>query len=370
MAYRKTVEEIDQSEEEIDQSVEENDQFVEEIDLSIKENSIHKVVSKSLSTKTYEINNLKLTITFDNVSSHIYFDLTNILNHNKYFGEFGVSDIGCSMKLSDANIIINNCLTNVKGYSFDIVINPCIAILSFNALIGGFFETNFDIRLKEKIISSDEELTKSYNKMDTILNQLMKKIAIQENTINELTNTMKASNELLSSRLDKSTIYLGGSGTKYCITNGSYYQIIFDSLFVPIGATKTEVVLFSACDNTIDYSKLAHLYKLEHLVLFDNGGGYFTKKLSDLNISSQTLKCLEIKQLSSSSASVNIGFLKRCPNIKHLILYCVYGLQDLVKELKSFNHKIKQIDIEGCGQINSTEMMNYCKSESIQLNIK
>ena len=88
------------------------------------------------------------------------------------------------------------------------------------------------------------------------------------------------------------------------------------------------------------------------------------------NISQFKNKNLEILTLSSCGALSSFNGLSGFPRLHTLSVTNCARVSDLVFVLSSYNHCVKNINIESCRAINNTELMTYCQKNNIKLTLK
>ena len=91
------------------------------------------------------------------------------------------------------------------------------------------------------------------------------------------------------------------------------------------------------------------------------------KDLRTMKIKNKTTTSLKLISLNVAFTSL-IG-LDDFPNLETLLLKSCSGIQNVVSVLSSYKNKIKFIKIQECPAINITELMTYCQTNEITLEL-
>lgn len=114
-----------------------------------------------------------------------------------------------------------------------------------------------------------------------------------------------------------------------------------------------------------DYEKIKLFYKLDKLAL--NNCSDMFKDLRTMKIKNKTTTSLKLISLNVAFTSL-IG-LDDFPNLETLLLKSCPGIQNVVSVLSSYKNKIKFIKIQECPAINITELITYCQTNEITLEL-
>ena len=324
-------------------------------------------------TSTFDINkHYSVDLSLNNDENNIYMLIVNKISHRSYETIIRPADI---MNIildieSIYQIIVKSFDSENDDYTFNMNFSGNSLRLSFGALFDKFFKVNFDICLLEKKISSDDELSHNFNKMEIKLRELEENLAQQQNQIISLENNL--SNGMIS-LLHKSSISMG---------NQSPQNISYGFMFlIPLNLTELDF-----CDNNrfqgltsnnmyqyIDYEKITLLYKLKKLKLY-MGGYHFSTALAK----SETVEYLIIYYHKSSTAGFHsrpyhdkFTGLEHFPNLKHLCVESsTFSNDSFVHNLKSYKHKITKIEMISCSGHNNSELENYCRNNKIEVLIR
>ena len=115
-------------------------------------------------TDTFTIKNY--TILTSLLERSVYMKVTDMVGFMCYEGTVDTTGLRVSIALADAYVIITNCFAEESGYSVNISVSTGNMKLKFNAIVGGFLKMEFDVFLKEKIMSNDGQLTLSFNRIE------------------------------------------------------------------------------------------------------------------------------------------------------------------------------------------------------------
>ena len=285
--------------------------------------------------------------------------MTSTFNINEHYS------IELSLNTHENNIymlIVNNI--NFSGDSLK---------LSFNALLDKYLKINFDICLTEKKISSDDELSINFNKMNIKLKELEKIITEQRNLFEYKFTQQEKQIINLENNLSNCVVNL----LHHTFHSPSYPYAI--NLFVPIYLSELDFcdqVHFTGISSSykcIDYEKIDQLYKLKKLKLY-----LLSYHFSTSLAKSKTVEHLTIMgHASNGSAFHSRTFppdftgLEHFPNLKHLCVESsTFNSSSFVGNLKSFKHNIKKIEMISCTNHNNSELENYCRNNKIEILIK
>ncbi len=121
----------------------------------------------------------------------IYLKITDTINFLSYEGNIDLKELRVSIALEDVYKIMTNCFTREnEDYLLAISVNSEVIKLAFNATIGGFLKINFEVLLREKLMSNDGQLTLNFNKLEQqqalAIKSLTDKCANLEASVNQL----------------------------------------------------------------------------------------------------------------------------------------------------------------------------------------
>jgi len=336
-------------------------------------------------TSTFNINdNYSIDLSLNTHENHIYILIVNKTSNKSYENIIRPTDImNNTFNIESIHKIIVKCFDTNENtdYTFNINCYGDSIKLSFTALVDKFLGIGFDICLTEKKISSDDELSLSFNKLNIKLRELEKTITEQRNLFtNQQKQIINLENNLSNcvvNLVHPSVIFpcILNLNNRYSSEEGGKFL----NLLVPIYLSEldfTDTLRFTGIDkffNYIDYEKIDHLYKLKKLKLYLHRYSFSTTLAK-----SKTVEHLTIYQHNTGGSDFHsrrnpgeFTGLEHFPNLKHL---CVesseFSSKSFVGNLKSFKHNIKKIELISCTNHNNPELENYCRNNKIEILIK
>jgi hypothetical protein len=269
----------------------------------------------------------------------IYIKVIDTITFMCYESNVDSKELRLSIELCDAYKLMCKCFLLESGYNVTISVNTGIMKLAFGAVVAGYLKFNFEIMLREKVMSNDGQLTLNFNRIEQK----------QAQAIQVLTQKL-AQLEGLVDALSYAEICMMPSAHNQQQTGQQAYWKI----------NTTEMTLTS---NYWDYSKICSFYKLEKLI-FNSCTDISTFKYN--KISNKTVKEIILNSLSGLSA---ITGLEDFPQLEKITFTSCNSVRDIVAVLNSYKHKIKHITVKSCGAVNNTELMTYCQKNNIKLDL-
>jgi hypothetical protein len=312
--------------------------------------------------------------------------IVNKISHKSYETIIRPSDIMNNIfNIESIHKIIIKSLNTDKNtdYTFNINFSGDSLKLSFNALLDEYLKINFDICLTEKKISSDDELSINFNKMNIKLKELEKIITEQRNLFEYKFTQQEKQIINLENNLSNCVVNLVHHNAQLPVGYNSVVSQAggqFFKLLVPINLTELDMSKMIIGVYTVDYEKIDCLYKLKKLKL-----SFYSTDNSNIryNFSTSLAKSKTVEHLiimghdsggSAFDSTINTSDftgLEHFPNLKHL---CVessrFNSSSFVGNLKSFKHNIKKIEMISCTDHNNSELENYCRNNKIEILIK
>jgi hypothetical protein len=286
---------------------------------------------------SFEYNNYSIVSSLNERT--IYIKVIDKITFMCYESNIDSKELRLSIELSDAYKLMSKCFLSAGGYNVNISVNTGIMKLAFAAVVEGYLKINFEIMLREKVMSNDGQLTLNFNRIEQK----------QAQAIQVLTQKL-AQLEGLVDALSYSEIYM--LTTPHFQTHNSH------NLYWKINTTE-----MALNNNYWDYSKICLFYKLEKLTF--NSCNDITN-FTNNKISSKTVKELITNSLTGLSAITGLdGF----PQLEKITFTSCNSVRDLVAVLNSYKHKIKHITVKSCGAINNTELMTYCQTNNVKLDL-
>ena len=309
-------------------------------------------------SKSFQINAGQSVIVSLNERT-IYIKVSDCVNYTVYESNIELKELRLSLDLEDAHKIIVKCLEGSSvDYKVTTSVNTNVMKMSFSARIEGFLKMNFDIILKEKIMSNDGQLTLSMNRIEqkqTIaIEALTKKCADLEETIIKQQQNFTEQLEFLKGVVDN------------C-------QVFASSIYTPQGhwcelesQAQTKLINISTKEMSLDYGQhcvyrnIKSFYQLEKLTI-----NQFTTKgnLTDFK------NCILVELILNcgNGTFTSLQGIDGFPKLEILTVTSAAGLKDVVKVLTDVKHNIKTLKFQGCTAINVVELQTYCQVNGIFL---
>jgi hypothetical protein len=270
----------------------------------------------------------------------IYIKVIDTITFMCYESNIDSKELRLSIELSDAYKLMSKCFLSAGGYNVNISVNTGIMKLAFAAVVEGYLKINFEIMLREKVMSNDGQLTLNFNRIEQkqaqAIQVLTQKLAQLEGLVDAL------------------------SYAEICMMQTNYQQ---QTGQFPTAYWKMNTTEMTLNSNYWDYSKICLFYKLEKLT-FNGNSDISTFK--NLKISNKTVKEIILNSLSGLTA---ITGLDDFPQLEKITFTSCGSVRDVVAVLNSYKHKIKHITVKSCGAINNTELMTYCQKNNIKLDL-
>jgi hypothetical protein len=275
----------------------------------------------------------------------IYMKITDNLGFLQYESNIDIKELRLNLDLADAYTIIKNCFQKKDGYNVVLTHVTGNLKLNFNALVGGFLKMNFELLMKERVMSNDSQLTSTINRLEQKISCLEKQVIQKNKEFLDLTE-----------KLSYSTC---------CIWNGT---IICDSSFRNSGLKPWLFPLMNIKELRIEDCRVVNLQLIKNL--------YCLEKICFANfthndIFSSGLYSDSLKEFCIYNSG-NINSLKGIENLSGLTtinLNDCTNLTDVPTILGSYNCKIKHIGVNRCRIINVVEIQTFCQKNGIELTI-
>lgn len=270
----------------------------------------------------------------------IYIKVIDTITFMCYESNIDSKELRLSIELSDAYKLMCKCFLLESGYTVNITVNTGIMKLSFVALVAGYLKINFEIMLREKVMSNDGQLTLNFNRIEQKQAQAVQVLTQKLVQLEGLVDALSYAEICMMTCNNQQNT--GQYATSYWKMN------------------TTEMTLNS---NYWDYSKICSFYKLEKLT-FNSCTDITNFKHS--KISNKTVKEIHLTSLNGLS---DITGLEDLPQLEKITFTSCASVRDVVAVLNSYTHKIKHITITSCTKINNTELMTYCQKNNIKLDL-
>jgi hypothetical protein len=255
-----------------------------------------------------------------------------------YESNIDSKELRLSIELSDAYKLMCKCFLSESDYNVTITVNTGIMKMSFAALVAGYLKINFEIMLREKVMSNDGQLTLNFNRIEQK----------QAQAIQVLTQKLTQLEGLVDAL----------SYAEICVMTFQHQQQTGQQAYYKINTKE-----MTLNGNYWDYSKICSFYKLEKLTFTSCSD---ISSFKNLKISNKTVKEIILTGLSGLSA---ITGLEDLPQLEKITFTSCASVRDIVAVLNSYKHKIKHITVRSCAAINNTELMTYCQKNNIKLDL-
>jgi hypothetical protein len=255
------------------------------------------------------------------------------VTHMVYETSVDNSELRLSLTLDDIYKIVTACFGEDDGYKVGITLRAGLMKIKFHAIIGGFLKIDFDVIIKEKLMTNDAQLTLF---------------------VNELEQRHEMAVEALTSRCDKLDCMV--KKLEEMITAASCAEIEMRvNTFVALSTTTLSI----QGDVHLKADKIKMLFKLQklHLTAFS---------LVDLTtISNSSVKDLYI-DAGGNAKFVSLRGIEGMPKLETLIIANAASLRDLSCLYKI---AIKAIKIVGPCAFNMNELKTFCIERKIELRL-
>lgn len=304
----------------------------------------------------------------------IYIKVSDAVNYTVYESNIELKELRLSMDLEDAYKIIVRCLEGSSGagasegsYKVITSVNTGMMKMSFGARVEGFLKINFDIILKEKIMSNDGQLTLSMNRIEQkqtmAIEELTKKCAELESTIAKQQQDFAEQLEFLKGVINGIDVF----------TSPSHHWLSVSQTQFTANIASTELTLNG--DGNFNAKSIGSFYQLEKLTIngFSSqtslGEGIPPKSYRPAPSSGMHNKTLKEMILNCAGNGTFTSFkgIDGFPSLEILTVTSAPGLKDVVKVLSETKHAIKTLKFLGCGSVNVVELQTYCQVNGIFL---
>jgi hypothetical protein len=285
----------------------------------------------------------------------IYMKIIDTIGFMCYEGNVDQKELRVSIALNDAYTIITNCFAEENGYVNNISVNSGNMKLKFNAVVGGFLKLEFDVFLKEKIMSNDGQLTMNFNrieqKQDLVIQSLTKRCEELEVLMKKQHEQTNIEIQRLMDIINKMDVFVAPS---HRWTNYSQKQWIANIASTILELSNTDDAHFVP-------RNINTFYQLSKLIFRS-----WTAHVNLQEISNQTVSNMEIYCCGHGALTSLIG-IENFPNLEILTIVNAPGLTNIVKILSENKHKVKTLKFQTCAGINVVELQTYCQVNGIFL---
>lgn len=291
----------------------------------------------------------------------IYIKLTDTIGYVCYEANLDSSDFHLSLPIESIYQLIAACFAEDVGYSVDIGISGKTMTIRFRARINNYISFDFSIHVKEKIITSDGQLTLNFNRMEE--RQMLIEQMVEKRCTDALVSveTRCASVETRYTSLEKrcsdTMVSLEARLTKLeSILANAEVEIRLNNAFISLGTTSLSI----PADNHLKIDKIQYLYNLQSL-------SFSPINLVDLSgCKNSTVKELHLYGGGLTNFRSLLG-IENMPNLEHISIMNAPGISH-ISEIFPSAHKIRTLRIKGCAGINMEGLQIYCTVNKIALN--
>ena len=305
-------------------------------------------------SETFNYKNYSIVASLNERS--IYMKIIDTINFLSYEGNVDLKELRVSIDLDGAYKIMINCFKEEEpDYSVTISVNSGVLKLAFNALIGKFLKMNFEVLLREKLMSNDGQLTLNFNKLEQkqaqAIDMLTKKCADLEGLLAKQQKQSKQDIQRLMDIIDKMEVFVAPA---HHWTHRSHTHITTN-------IASTVVTISNADTQMFIERNIAAFYKLQKLTI-----GNFISVSNFKNMSNETVTEMEL-QCAGSGVFTSLEGIQNFPNLEILTITNAPGLNNVVAILKGTKHRIKTLKIQACAQVNVVELQTYCQVNNVFL---
>jgi hypothetical protein len=210
---------------------------------------------------------------------------------------------------------------------------------------------NFEVLLREKLMSNDGQLTLNFNKLE-------QQQAMAIKSLTEKCNNLEASVNKMQQIIDCCQIFMTN------IHSPSGWCDIQSNSQTRLNNISAKEITMPDQGQTI-WKNLSVFYQLEKLTITNFNAGNNIPSLS--NFSNKNLTELVLNSHPGHPTFTSLEGIQNFPNLEILTITTAPGLTNVVSILKSKTHKIKTIKFQGCTAVNVVELQTYCQVNNVFL---
>lgn len=291
--------------------------------------------------------------------NNIYIKIVNDVSYAIYDGTFDNTAFRLPFDLNAICRLINNCFMRNEKNSVDIELDTNGMLhLRFHCILETVFNVDFELKLREKIVSGDGKVSAELEKQKQQFEKLIQRLDFTEKIID-------AQNKRIE-ELEKHTMQLQTEKTEHkriidcigggCATNSRY----------PLNSTKITIDAGSYQDCII---VIKYLYQLQELSLVHRL--QFKDTTRGWLISNETLCKLTICYSCCASLWSDMEIIKQFPNLEVICISSEgekFEIDNVIHVLETTPHKLKKISTSGVK--NAIGIQSYCDKHGIELEIR
>ncbi len=297
----------------------------------------------------------------------IYLKIIDTINFLSYEGNIDLKELRISIDIESAYKVMVNSFKEEKDYSVCINANSGNLKIIFNALFAGFLKINFEVLLREKLMSNDGQLTLNFNKLEQkqahAIDALTKKCVDLEGALAKQQSEFMKELEFLRGVINGIDIFTSPSSLWTGVSQTQFTANIAATTLTLNG------------DANFNAKSIASFYQLEKLTI--NGFTSQTSLSQGIQIKSHTPAPVTgfynktIKELILNCAGnptfTSLEGIQDFPSLEILTITSAPGLTNVVNTLKSRKNIIKTLKFQGCTAVNVVELQTYCQVNNVFL---
>lgn len=289
--------------------------------------------------------NAQYTITTSLVNDQtIHIKLVNNISYLCYEGNFDYASFKLSFDIKDIFELVKRCFSaftvaSDDGFNLQIALDNSNIQLTFQCVVAGFLHIAFDLRMREKLMSNDAQLSINLQRIEHK----------QREEFDQFTERMKRMETILEALGHAEICFIRGNDS---------HELLFT---FPI-ASKELTIDGSRTIHLKSYAKIKHFYQLETLDLYS-----CNHNAPNLHISNPNVKKLTIR---SCNTFTDASFITNFPNLQELHMESIDLAfnADFVTTIKTVNHNIEKFTFIRCPLSSLTaELTSYCNQTGIEL---
>jgi hypothetical protein len=217
-------------------------------------------------------------------------------------------------------------------------------------VVGGFLDVEFDLRLREKIMSNDAQLSIHFQRVEQSQLETVERIDTIASQMQTFTRKM--------GEMERRLEALGHADI--CFTNPPSNNWHYIKSW-PISSKQLTIQDDGSSQISQEsFRKIKYFYQLEEITFI---GCYLYAHIEASNAT--------VKKLTLNGCPIfrDISFIKNFPSLVELSMNGFAVDASIVTTLRSIKHKIKKLTFQSCEKINQTEMQTYCTQNNITLNL-
>jgi hypothetical protein len=315
-----------------------------------------------LRSQTFDFQNFTALLSLG--ERQIFLKITDSINFSQYEAAFDSKEVRLNFDLAALYELLKKAFINEEGYNFNMSVQGNGSMkFQLSALVGGFLKVEFDVFLKEKVMSNDGQLTTTINRLEQQLVALNLKLKTGMETLEKAINAKDTENKNLIEKISSVRVpilKMWNHHTGQCTLLGS------DSM-KPMLTTSLDLQHnVNAGQQQIVFENICCFTKLDSLIIRTH-----YNQADFLCMQNDTVKQLELDLNGDSNSNpfVSIRGIDKFPNLRKLSISGAPRLKDIPTVLKSVENKIVEIEIRSCSQVNSIELQTYCQTNGIKLAI-